>query len=77
MFARCASFEANYATLRTVFDTLDKTVTNYSENINEKENDMISNKEYVSLKVKENQKKYKKELTWQYYPGAFPEGCPN
>ena len=76
LFARCASFEANYATLRTVFDTLDKTSTNYSKNITKKDQDMLSNKEYVSAKVKENQKKYKKELTWEYYPGAFPEGCP-
>ena len=77
LFARCASFQANFATLRTVFNTLDEESTDYSTNINQRDQTYIPNEEYVKKKVKENQKKYKKELTWSYYPGAFPDGCPN
>ena len=76
LFARCASFQANFATLRTVFNTLDEESTDYSTNINQRDQTYITNEEYVKKKVIENQKKYKKELTWSYYPGAFPDGCP-
>jgi len=75
LFARCGSFAANFATLRTVFNVLEGTNTDYSKNIKSKDTSSESNFDYVLRKVKDNQKKYKKELTWQYYPGAFPQGC--
>ena len=75
LFARCGSFAANFATLRTVFNVLEGVETNYSKNIKSKDSNNESNFDYVLRKVKENQKMYSKELTWQYYPGAFPKGC--
>ena len=77
LFARCGSFEANYATLRTVFDTINKSNSNYKKNIISKDNEKLSNKEFVTKETFKNQKKYKKELDWPYYSGAFPNGCEN
>lgn len=75
LFARCGSFAANFATLRTVFNVLEGVETNYSKNIKSKDTNNESNFDYVLRKVKENQSIYKNELTWKYYPGAFPKGC--
>jgi len=75
LFARCASFAANFATLKTVFKILNNEKSNYKQNIMKKDNDQESNKSYVTREVKDNNKKYKEELTWAYYPGAFPNGC--
>ena len=76
LFARCSSFAANFATLKTVFKKLDSENTEYSKNINNKDIEDETNIAYVKRKVKENQNKFSKELTWEYYPGAFPNGCP-
>ena len=54
LFARCASFQANFATLRTVFNTLDEESTDYSTNIVcaiEKENNDCKDK-LAYLKIK-------------------------
>lgn len=75
LFARCGSFAANFATLRTVFNVLENISTNYSKNIKHRDNNNKSNKDYVFNKLKNNQTKYEKELTWAYYPGAFSKGC--
>jgi len=65
--ARCASFAANFATLRTVFDVIDKKSSDYGTNINKKDDEKQSNEEYVKMKVKENQERYALELAKPYY----------
>ena len=67
LYARCGSFEANYATFRTVFDKLNSSTSDYSKNINNKEKEGLSNEEYVNNQVILNQKKYAKELSNDFY----------
>lgn len=74
--ARCASFEANLATLSTVMKELESTTSNYSDNIKNRYNSFKDNTRYVNEQILLNQKKYKKELKAPYYKGAFPDGCP-
>lgn len=67
LYARCATFEANYATIRTAFEVLNSIKTNYGKNINNREIEMISNKDYVLREIKKNNKQYSKELKLPYY----------
>jgi len=67
LYARCGSFEANYATFRTVFDKLNSSNSDYGTNINNKEKEIKSNETYVNEQVKLNQQKYTKELSQDYY----------
>ena len=76
LYARCASFEANYATLATVFMVLNSKKTKYEDNIKNKENSFEENKIYVNEELLKNQKKYKKLLNLPYYDLAFKNGCP-
>ncbi len=77
LFARCGSFAANYATLRTVFDKINNINTNYPSNINNKDKELNSNKKYVEDYLKMNNKIYENEMKEPYHPLAFPKGCPN
>jgi len=67
LFARCGSFEANYATIRTVLETLNNTDTDYAKNINNKEEESMSNEEYVKREVAKNKTTYSKILTEPFY----------
>ena len=67
LYARCGSFEANYATFRTVFDKLNNSQSDYGTNINNKEDEGISNEEFVKEQVRLNQNKYSEELSRDYY----------
>ena len=72
LFARCGSFNANFATLRTVFEKMNKVDTNYGKNIGkalgkDKESELISNEAYVKLEVAKNQKQFVKELKQNHY----------
>ena len=67
LFARCASFEANYATIRTALETLNNTDTDYAKNINNKEEESMSNEEYVKEQVAKNQEKYSDRLKEPFY----------
>ena len=60
LFARCGSFEANFATLRIVFNIINNKSTKYSDNINNKDNEKESNEDYVKRQVINNQKNIKK-----------------
>ena len=76
LYARCASFEANMATLRTVFNVLNNKNTNYGNNIKNRYSSYEKNKNVVRKELLKNQKKYKKYLNSPYYDLAFPDGCP-
>ena len=76
LWLRCASQSANWATLKTVSDVMNKKNKNYKKNIMNKDNEIKTNKEIVTIFVRENNEKYSNELTLPYYPGAFPNGCP-
>ena len=72
LFARCGSFNANFATIRTVFEKMNKVKTDYKTNIvnalgEKKETELISNESYVKREVAKNQKQYAKELNQDYY----------
>lgn len=72
LFARCGSFNANFATIRTVFEKMNKIETDYKTNIvnalgEKKETELISNESYVKREVATNQKKYAKELKQDHY----------
>ena len=67
LFARCGSFDANFATIRTVFEKMNKVKTDYKRNIINKETELISNESYVKREVAKNQKQYAKELNQDYF----------
>ena len=72
LFARCGSFNANFATIKTVFETMNNKETEYKTNITnalgeKKEEELISNEEYVKNEVQKNQKKYKTEIENDFY----------
>lgn len=75
MYARCASFQANYATLRTVFDVLNDKNTDYSLNINNKLIDEEYNIKYIKEQININSNKYAEFIKLDCYPGAFPDKC--
>ena len=75
VFARCGSFSANFATLRTMFDVLNEKNTDYKINISNMEKDNNSNLDYIKKQLKNNNEKYKKEMKLDCYPGAFPKDC--
>jgi len=75
LYARCASFEANYATLRTVFNVLNDTKTNYEENLNNSYEEAEDNKKYIKDRMIHNHKEFEEEMKLNCYPGAFPEKC--
>jgi hypothetical protein len=72
LFARCGSFNANFATIRTVFEKMNDIDTDYNTNIvnalgKNKETELISNESYVKREVAKNQKMYSKELKKDFY----------
>lgn len=77
LFARCGSFNANFATIRTVFEEIEQEQEieqkiNYSDNIQKalgknKNNVLKDNEDYVKRNVIENQKKYAIEIEKDYY----------
>lgn len=76
LWARCGSIEANYATLTTVMKKLNKLSNDdYKENIKNMNDDSENNQQFLKRAIKSNQEKYKEQLDWAYYPGAFPDGC--
>jgi len=75
VFARCGSFSANYATIRTIFDVLNNKKTDYKINIGNMRKDHNSNLDYIKKELKINYEKYKKEMNLDCYPGAFPNSC--
>ena len=77
LFARCGSFAANYATLKTVIDKIMNVKTDYSNNIKNKDKEIKKNKEIVIKFLEKNNELYEKEMKKPYHPLAFPKGCPN
>lgn len=77
LFARCGSFAANYATLRTVFDKMNGKETDYPLNINNKDDEIDYNINYIIKELNSNNKKYKQQMNEPYHPLAFQKGCPN
>jgi hypothetical protein len=75
--ARCGSLQANMSTLRTVFDVLNNKRTNYPENIKNRDQIYDFNKDYIREQLRSNSMRWSNELALPYYPGAFPNGCPN
>lgn len=75
LYARCASFEANMATLASAFLVLNNKDPNYVYQIKKRFASFENNLKYVEKQIKINQNKYKKELDSAYYDLAFPEGC--
>jgi hypothetical protein len=73
--ARCGSLQANYATFRTCLKIIDNDKENYSNNINNKIEDEVSNLDFIKDFLKNNKMVYKKELNDEYYEYAFPNGC--
>ena len=67
LFARCGSFEANFATLRTVFNVINNKKTEYGENINNKDDEIKDNEKYVIRQTIENRKKYRDQLKLSHY----------
>ena len=77
LYARCASLEANMATIRTVFEVMNKKNKKYAKNINEKDTSYEGNKKFVKEQLENNNKRFKKELKQPFDPLAFPDGCKN
>ena len=76
LYARCGSLQANDATLRTALLTLDeRTDQDYSSNIKNRDAEYSNNKNIVTKLLEKFKFKYQKELNYDYYPGAFPDGC--
>lgn len=75
LYARCASFEANTATLASVFLVLNNKDPNYVYQIKKRFASYENNLKYVKEQLKKNQKKYKKKMDSSHYDLAFPEGC--
>lgn len=72
LFARCGSFNANFATIRTVFEKMHNMDTEYKTNIttalgDNKDKELISNEDYVRKEVEKNHKKYETELKNDFY----------
>ena len=67
LFARCGSFEANFATLRTVFNVINNKKTEYGENINNKDDEIKDNEKYVMRQTIENRRKYRRQLKLSHY----------
>jgi hypothetical protein len=75
LYARCASFEANMATLASVFLVLNSEDPNYVYQIKNRYASFKKNNKYVKKHLLKNQKKYKKKLNQPFYDLAFPGGC--
>ena len=75
LYARCSSFEANMATIGSVFLVLNNKDPNYVYNIKNRYDSFENNKKLVREGLKKNQTKYKKMLQVPYYDLAFPKGC--
>ena len=75
LYARCASFEANMATLASVFLVLNNKDPNYVYKIKNRFASYEDNLKFVRKELKKNQRKYKKEMDLSYYDLAFPKGC--
>ena len=67
LFARCGSFEANFATLRTVFNVINNKKTEYGQNINNKDDEIKDNEKYVMRQTIENRRKYRRQLKLSHY----------
>ena len=72
MWVRCASLQSNYATLKTIFDTLNDKPTVYHENLAAKDKQFKANENYVRQELKKNNEKYSSEMKLHYYPGTYP-----
>ena len=84
--ARCGGTGANYATLKTVID-LQEAITKgeivsrkeinkvYVANINNMKDNFTKNKNFVISRALMNQSKYAKEMSRDYHPFAFEQGC--
>ena len=75
IYARCASFEANMATLASVFLVLNNKDPNYVYNIKNRYDSFENNTKLVKSELKKNQRKYREQLSMPYYDLAFPDGC--
>ena len=75
VYARCGSFSANFATLRSIFDVLNDTRTDYKVNISNMDKEYNKNLSYIKKELKNNNDKYIKEMDLDCYPGAFPKEC--
>ena len=75
LYARCASFEANMATLASVFLVLNNKDPNYVYQIKNRFASYENNLEFVEEQLKKNQKRYRKKIDSPYYDLAFPDGC--
>ena len=75
LYARCASFEANMATLASVFLVLRNKDPNYVYQIKNRFASYENNLKFVEEQLKKNQKKYRKKINSPYYDLAFPDGC--
>ena len=75
LYARCASFEANMATLASVFLVLNNKDPNYVFQIKNRYDSFENNKKYVIEELNKNNKKYKEKFKDPYYDLAFPNGC--
>ena len=75
LYARCASFEANMATIASVFLVLNSKDPNYVYQIKNRYASFKKNNKYVKKNLLKNQKKYKKKFKQPYYDLAFPNGC--
>ena len=73
--ARCASFEANMATLATCLKVINGKADDYSKNINNRYTSFEENKEYIKKEIARNHTVYAKALTMPFCHGAFPHGC--
>ena len=76
LYARCGSFSANNATIRTVFDVLNDTKTKYEENINNMKKEEEHNIVYIKDELDKNHKQYEEEMKLYCYPGASTKCKP-
>tara|TARA_B110000208_G_scaffold191728_1_gene259805 strand:- start:1317 stop:2009 length:693 start_codon:yes stop_codon:yes gene_type:complete len=75
VFARCGSFDANYATLRTIFDILNDKQTDYVINIRNAYKQSDKNLNYLKKELKKNNEIYKHEMELPCSKLAFPNKC--
>ena len=84
--ARCGGTGANYATLKTVIDLQEAILKGevvsrkdinkvYVANINNMKDNFTKNKNFVISRALMNQSKYAKEMSRDYHPFAFEQGC--
>ena len=75
LYARCASLEANAATLAAVIKVINGKNVDYSNHIINRYTSYEKNTEFINKNIKEDQKKNGNKYKQPYSDLAFPNGC--